>query len=172
MAGWFVARLTNILNIGFAFLLPSVSFQPNLVRRNKRPQTLARRRGFTLIEALAAFAIMALALGQLLRAIGAGAENQRRADFLSRASLDGSSHLAEIGASQPLAPGDSTGRYDDGLRWRLRVAQDRTAAGLGGRPLLIGYRLRLEVLPATGSGAGFTLVAEKLVAPQPTGPAP
>jgi general secretion pathway protein I len=125
-----------------------------------------------LIEALAAFAIMALALGQLLRAIGMGAENQRRADFLSRAALDGSSHLAEIGASRPLSPGESAGRYDDGLRWRLRVAQDRTAAGLGGRPLLIGYRLRLEVLPATGGAPSLTLVAEKLIAPQLAGSSP
>lgn len=128
---------------------------------------LVRRRAFTLIEALAAFAIMALALGQLLRAVSQGAEGERRADFLSRASLDGASHLAEIGVSHPLAPGESAGRYADGLRWRLSVAWDRAVVGPDRRPALIAYRLRLNVLPAADGAAGLTLIAEKLVAPRP-----
>lgn len=130
---------------------------------------LVRRRGGILIEALAAFAIMTLALGHLLRAVGQGAENERRADFLSRASLDGASHLAEIGVSTPLAPGESAGRYADGLRWRLRVAPDHVAVGLDGRAALTGYRLRLQVLPAEDGGPRLTLIAEKLVPPQPKG---
>ncbi|PPQ35758.1 general secretion pathway protein I [Rhodoblastus acidophilus] len=127
---------------------------------------LDQRRGFTLIEALVAFAIMTLALGQLLRALSVGAENQRRADFLSRASLDGTSHLAEIGVSLPLAPGGSSGSYIDGLRWRLHTVEDRSAIGPAGRITLVGYRLRLDILPQTGGAFGLTLITEKLVARQ------
>jgi general secretion pathway protein I len=133
---------------------------------------LARRRGFSLIEALAAFAIMALALGELLRAVSLGAQSERRADFFSRAALDGASQIAEIGVSQPLQPAESAGRYDDGLRWRLSVAPDRVAAGLDGRAVLVSYRLRLVVLPADGRAPGLTLIAEKLVAPKPWGGGP
>ncbi len=60
-----------------------------------------RRRGFTLIEALAAFAILALALGQLLRSVSAGAENEQRADYLLGAVADGRSHLAGARLSLP-----------------------------------------------------------------------
>ena len=115
---------------------------------------------------------MALALGELLRAVSLGAQSERRADFLSHASLDGASQLAEIGVSLPLAAGESAGRYGDGLLWRLGVAQDRAAVGLDGRAVLVGYRLRLQVLPAAGRAPGLTLIAEKLAAPRPAGGAP
>lgn len=133
---------------------------------------LTRRRGFTLIEALAAFAILALSLGQLLRSISAGAENERRADFMTRAASDGQSHLAALGLALPLVAGEAAGRYDDGLIWTLNVARDRAIAPGGGAPLLIGYRIRLEVRSPASSAPPLTFVAEKLVAPQPVVDAP
>ena len=132
---------------------------------------LARRRGFTLIEALAAFAILALSLGQLLRSIGLGAENERRADFLNRATADGQSHLAALGLSLPLAAGDSSGHYDDGLRWDLTVARDRSGSSTAGGSLVIGYRVRLDIHPSSGNAPELTLVAEKLVARETAEPA-
>jgi general secretion pathway protein I len=126
----------------------------------------ARRRGFTLIEALAAFAILALSLGQLLRSVGLGAESERRADFLTRATADGQSHLAELGVSLPLAAGELSGRYDDGLRWALSVTRDRSVSSAAGGSLVIGYRIRLRIMPPTAPTPEMTLVAEKLVAPE------
>ncbi|WP_298424127.1 prepilin-type N-terminal cleavage/methylation domain-containing protein [Rhodoblastus sp.] len=127
---------------------------------------LGRRGGFTLIETLAAFAILALALGQLLSAIGAGAANERKADFLLRATADAQSQLAEIGVSQPLVAGKSSGRYDDGLLWTLGVDRDRVVALGGGPPLATGFRLRLEVRLPTG-GERQIFVAEKISTPNP-----
>ncbi|MCI4677163.1 type II secretion system GspH family protein [Rhodoblastus acidophilus] len=133
---------------------------------------LGRRRGFTLIETLAAFAIMALALGQLLRAIGVGAQSERRADFLLRATADARSQLAELGVSEPLAPGETSSRYDDGLSWTLDVARDRVVASPGGAPLMTAYRLRLDVRSFAGGGEHLTFVAEKLSVPKPEGDLP
>jgi type II secretory pathway pseudopilin PulG len=132
----------------------------------------ARRRGFTLIEALAAFAILALSLGQLLRSIRAGAENERRADFLMRATTDGQSHLAALGAAVPLVAGETTGRYEDGLVWTLSVARDRAISSVAGAPLVIAYRVRLEVRLATAPGQALDFVAERLSYLQPLGGAP
>jgi general secretion pathway protein I len=132
----------------------------------------ARRRGFTLIEALAAFAILALSLGQLLRSISAGVENERRADFLMRATADGQSHLAALGASIPLAAGLTTGRYDDGLAWALDIARDRAISPVGGAPLAIAYRVRLDISSPTAGAQSFTLVGEKIATPEPARSAP
>jgi type II secretory pathway pseudopilin PulG len=133
---------------------------------------LTRRRGFTLIEALAAFGILALTLGQLLRSIGGGAENERRADFMMRATADGQSHLAALGAAIPLVAGETAGRYDDGLVWALNVARERAIASVGGAPLLIGYRLRLEVRSPAASAPPLIFVAEKVAAPEPASRGP
>jgi general secretion pathway protein I len=130
---------------------------------------LTRRRGFTLIEALAAFAILALSLAELLRSIGAGAENQRRADFLMRATGDAQSHLAALGSAIPLGAGETAGRYDDGLLWTLEIARDRAIAAVGGASLLTGYRVRLAVRSPTAAALVLELVGEKLIAPEPAG---
>lgn len=131
---------------------------------------LARRRGFTLIEALAAFAILALALGQLLRSVGAGAENEQRADYLLGAVADGRSHLAGLGVSLPLEPGETFGRYDDGLPWTLSVVRDQAVASGGATPSVVAYRLRLEVGSGAGPGRRLILVAEKLTVPETGSP--
>jgi prepilin-type N-terminal cleavage/methylation domain-containing protein len=133
---------------------------------------LTRRRGFTLIEALVAFAILALSLGQLLRSVSAGAENERRADFMTRAAADGQSQLAALGAELPLVAGETAGRYDDGLVWTLNVARDRAIASVGGAPLVTAWRVRLEIRSPTAAAQGLTLVGEKLIAPEPAGRAP
>jgi general secretion pathway protein I len=126
----------------------------------------ARRRGFTLIEALAAFAILALSLGQLFRSVGLGAENERRADFLIRATADGQSHLATLGGSVSLVAGETSGRYDDGLRWTLAVARDRLVSSAAGGALVIGYRVRLDIRSPVSAAPTLTLVDEKLVVPE------
>jgi general secretion pathway protein I len=126
----------------------------------------ARRRGFTLIEALAAFAILALSLGQLLRSVGLGAENERRADFLAQATADGQSHLAALGLSLPLVAGETSGRYDDGLQWTLDIESDRSVSSATGGALVIGYRVRLDIRPSTMATPVLTLVGEKLATPE------
>ena len=128
-----------------------------------------RRRGFTLIEALAAFAILALSMGQLLRSIGVGAENERRADFLTRATASGQSHLAELGASLPLVVGETAGSYGNGLVWTLDVERDRVIAAAKGPPLVTAYRLRLQIRPSGPSVQQMTFIAEKLESPPPPG---
>src|ERR1700692_975942 len=58
MAGWGVASLANILDIGFAMLLPSVSFGPNPGRCDKCPHALVRDQAAVLADDLAGIGII------------------------------------------------------------------------------------------------------------------
>lgn len=106
---------------------------------------LIRRKGFTLIEALVAFAILAMSLAELLKGVSGGARNESRADFLLRATREGRSQLAALGTEKPLSPGVTGGRYDDGLLWRLSVQPHGEAKGPTGNVTAAIYLARLTV---------------------------
>jgi hypothetical protein len=121
------------------------------------------RRGFTLIEALVAFVILTLSMGSLMQGLGGGARNESRGDFLLRASRQGRSQLEGLGAATPLAPGETSGRYGDGLAWRLSVRQIRDAAGADGMGRTIAYLAQLTVRrPGGGTAESLTLTTVKL----------
>jgi type II secretory pathway pseudopilin PulG len=127
---------------------------------------IRRRGGFTLIEALAAFAILAFVMAGLLQGAGGAARNEAHADFLLRATRQGQSQLAALGVETPIAPGETVGRYDDGLEWSLSTEQDRAAKSPLGLDATFGYRARLTIRrPNSRPGAAdsLTLMALKLV---------
>lgn len=80
-----------------------------------------RMRGFSLLEVLVAFAILALTLGVLLNIFSGGLRNLGDGSHYTQAALDAQSMLAEIGVSVPLAPGEITGEFDATYRWSARV---------------------------------------------------
>jgi general secretion pathway protein I len=123
---------------------------------------LKSRRGFSLIEALAAFAILAMTLGQLLNGVSGGVRNQARADFLLRAARQGASQLDALGVDGPTPFGESSGRYPDGLHWSLSVTPGRSVAGANGRPALTSFHARLVIRKPSGYGESFTLSAVKI----------
>jgi len=131
---------------------------PDFGRRGVR-----RRReqaGFTLVETLAAFAMLALILvvvfGGLSRMATGGhhAEVLREALQLAQARLDG------VGIIEPLAPGESTGRTDNGFEWRLRVGEPSTIPQVP----LTGAWVEVTVSQTAGAerGATVSLVTFKL----------
>lgn len=129
---------------------------------------LTSRRGFTLIESLAAFAILAMTLTQLLNGVSGGARNESRADFLFRAARQGASHLEALGVDGPPPVGQTSGRYPDGLFWFLEVTPGRTIAGqVGGQPVATSFQARLEIRKPSGYGETFTLSTVKIKAVEP-----
>ncbi|MBG0808327.1 type II secretion system protein [Methylosinus sp. H3A] len=105
----------------------------------------ARRSGFALIEALAAFLILTLVLGSLLQGVGGGARNESRGDFLLRATRQGRSQLEALGVAAPLIVGETSGRYADGLLWSLAIGPCRSAPDLGGLGETIGCFVGLTI---------------------------
>ncbi|MBY6242698.1 prepilin-type N-terminal cleavage/methylation domain-containing protein [Methylosinus sp. Sm6] len=130
----------------------------------------AARGGFTLIESLVAFVILTLAMGALMQGLGGGARNEARGDFLLRAARQGRSQIEALGVATPLAAGESSGRYADGLVWRLIVSPYRSVAATDGNGRTTAYFARLTVRRPGGAQAGrdsLTLTAIKLAIAKP-----
>lgn len=83
---------------------------------------MKRQRGFSLIEVIVAFALLALALTLLLGSLSGAARQVRQADDYSRAALHAQSLLAGLGIEEPLKPGSRQGEWEAGrYRWTLQV---------------------------------------------------
>ncbi|MGH8025357.1 MAG: type II secretion system protein XpsI [Pseudoxanthomonas sp.] len=81
-----------------------------------------RQRGFTLIEVIIAFALLALALTLLLGSLSGAARQIRTADDSGRATLHAQSLLAQLGVGEVLQPGRKQGTFEQGrYRWALEV---------------------------------------------------
>ena len=129
--------------------------------------------GFTLIEVIVAFAVLALALTLLLGTLSGASRQVRWADDAGRAALHAQSLLDQTGVGEALQPGQSDGEFEDGrYRWSLQVEpwrdQGAQAAGLidpGASQLM-----RLTLLVQWGDGGPrqqLQLQSLRLVAPDP-----
>ena len=91
---------------------------PALIRRSV-PRVA---RGFSLLEVLVAFAILALVGTALFRLFSGGLSNASAAGDYSRAVLVAESVLAETASAQPLREGTTQGTFDDGrIEWTAQV---------------------------------------------------
>ena len=80
------------------------------------------QRGYTLLEVLVAFALLAIGLGLLLAILSGGVRAVANASDSTQATLYAESVLDTLGADQRLQPGRSTGVYENGrFRWTLDV---------------------------------------------------
>jgi general secretion pathway protein I len=79
-------------------------------------------RGFTLVEALIAFAILAVTLVALYEAMGTSVRGMARASQLDEAVLVAESRLAELSLLRSL-PAQLEGE-SDGYRWRVTPIED------------------------------------------------
>lgn len=84
---------------------------------------MKRQRGFSLIEVIVAFALMALALTLLLGSLSGSAKQVRQADDYSRAALHAQSLFAGLGIQTPLKEGRSEGEWEQGrYHWALQIS--------------------------------------------------
>ena len=85
----------------------------------------ARRRwaGFTLLEVLVGFVIIALAATVALQSSSLAIDVTGKAGDATRAALHGRALLAELGISAPLDEGEFSGRLDDASEWTLTVTR-------------------------------------------------
>ncbi|MDH3577290.1 MAG: prepilin-type N-terminal cleavage/methylation domain-containing protein [Gammaproteobacteria bacterium] len=80
-------------------------------------------RGYTLIEVLVAFMILALALTVLLRIFSSGLRNVSASSDYTRAVLVAEAQLAAAGVSDVLLPGETQGDEGRHFHW-TRVIRD------------------------------------------------
>jgi general secretion pathway protein I len=82
---------------------------------------MKRQRGFTLIEVVMAFSLLAVGLGIAMQiAIGAMRQTRNAAEF-TEASLYAQSLIDTLGVAERLEPGQDSGRFGERYRWELIV---------------------------------------------------
>jgi len=92
-------------------------------RRLDAVQRRRQQQGFTLIEVIVAFALLALALTLLLGTLSGAARQIRTAEDASRASLHVQSLFSQLGVVEVLQPGHREGEFEQGrYRWSLDIA--------------------------------------------------
>ena len=138
------------------------------------PTGMARAaRGFTLIEVMVAFAVLALALTLLLGTLSGAAKQVRWADDAGRAALHAQSLLDQTGVGEALQPGQSDGEFEDGrYRWSLQVEPWRDQGAQNAALIDPGASrlMRLTLVVQWGDGGPrqqLQLQSLRLVAPDP-----
>ena len=132
------------------------------------------QQGYTLIEVLVAFAVLALALTMLLGTLSGATRQVRWSADAGRAALHAQSLLAQVGVGEALQPGRRDGEFDDGrYRWTLDVApfvDPLLPAPAGSDPFapqLMQLRLAVE-WGEGGRGQRMQLDSLRLVQPDAT----
>lgn len=94
------------------------------MRRAVHRGAAARQRGFSLLEVMLAFALLAVALGILIAILGGGLNQVRNASDATEATLHAQSVLDELGVLAPIQPGSRQGESEDGrYRWTLEITE-------------------------------------------------
>jgi general secretion pathway protein I len=127
-------------------------------RRNSRTQ------GFTLLEVLVAFTILALVMGALLQIFSGGMRTAGVSRNYAVGALLAESKLAGIGIEEPLVAGVRTGTFDNGYRWHYSIDPYQEQDGAQAeQEELVPYQLILTIEwgPA-GSGGSVTLTTLRL----------
>jgi general secretion pathway protein I len=87
-----------------------------------RADEVSSEAGFTLVEVIAALAILALSLGGIFGVLSDGLRRTGQAEATAQASALAQSLLARVGTELPVRPGTTSGDFSNGYRWRLEIA--------------------------------------------------
>lgn len=79
------------------------------------------QRGFSLLEILVAFTILAMALGVIMKVFSTGLSSTGLAGHYTRASLIAQSQLSLVGPQYPMEEGQYEGDYNDTYHWMITV---------------------------------------------------
>ncbi|MFI3137956.1 MAG: type II secretion system protein [Methylococcaceae bacterium] len=92
----------------------------NVARHIQRaPQLSGRERGFSLLEILVAFAILALSIGVLLNIFSRGLRTAIISEEYQQALAIAESQMARAGVEIPLAEGAASGDVDGKYTWSI-----------------------------------------------------
>ena len=130
--------------------LPAWWRSPNRRGRAARGRAgrVRRRGGFTLLEVLIAFTILAVALVALLRAFSSGLRGLDAAEAGAAALQHARSKIEEVGTVIPLEAGEHGGEFEDGTRWSIVIRPHEAGAGAGAAVetvALVPYEIEVTV---------------------------
>jgi general secretion pathway protein I len=124
-------------------------------------------RGYTLIEVLVAFMILAMALTVLLRIFSGGLRNVSVAADYTQAVLIAETQLALTALEDSLAPGTVTGEADGKFRWTRTTRRYAPFAGSLRPPGVPAFHVGVSVeWPDAGRTRTVQLATVRLVPPE------
>lgn len=77
--------------------------------------------GFSLLEILVAFTLLAVAMGVLMQIFSRGVNGASLADRYAKATMYAESKLATVGIEDELKESAAAGKFDDDFSWALTV---------------------------------------------------
>jgi hypothetical protein len=80
------------------------------------------------VETLGAFTVLTLVLIVLIGDLSGVVRGTRDAEIKREALRLAQSKLDGLGVTEPLVPGESTGRFGNGFEWRLRIGGQQNTA--------------------------------------------
>jgi len=80
-----------------------------------------RQAGFSLLEVVVAFAILALSLGLLIRIFSQALNTTALSGDYSRAATLAEARLNSVGVDIPIEPGSHSGESEQGLSWEVTI---------------------------------------------------
>lgn len=113
----------------------------------------ARQAGFSLLEVLVAFVILALSLGVILQIVSTGLRNAVLAEEYAVASAYASSKLAELSLQEASRLENDEGEFESGHGWRVEVREFPLDDEEEWRSSLVLYLVRVSVSWGTGRDA-------------------
>jgi general secretion pathway protein I len=125
------------------------------MRHSPRAQMHRRQRGYTLIEVVVAFALLAFGMTLLLGSLTNATKQVRSSSDFGRAALHAQSLLDQAGVGEALAVGQRDGRVDDGrYRWEMNVTPYRDPTAPPRQPQVLGapQLMQLELTMRWGKG--------------------
>lgn len=107
--------------------------------------------GFSLLEVLVAFAVLAVSLGVLMQIFSRASVAAVVSAQYSRAASLASARLDAVGSAIPLEPGSVSGEPDDGIAWELSVVPVELGLAadsdpLGSEPPVVPYLVTVTAL--------------------------
>ena len=130
---------------------------------SRSPAEANAQAGFTLLEVLVAFAILAVAMTAVLQAFGGGLDAARRTDAAALSLAQARSLLERIGTELPVQPGVSEGGAGE-TRWEIRIAKRKSALDAA-KHLERPYALFDVTVTVTGPGSAPVSLATVRIAP-------
>ncbi len=106
----------NVDRLSVRFAEPNASVRP----ANRRSSGYSVQ-GFSLLEILVAFTLLAMAMGVLMQIFSRGVNGATLADRYAKATMFAESKLASVGVEDALKESVAAGKFDDDFSWALAV---------------------------------------------------
>ncbi|MES9942450.1 MAG: type II secretion system protein [Candidatus Thiodiazotropha sp. 6PLUC2] len=84
----------------------------------------SRQKGFSLLEVLVAFTLLALTLGVMMKTLSSNSRGLVIASQHSQAATLAESLISEVGVTEPLQVSSLEGQSEDGYHWHLNVEEN------------------------------------------------